>query len=403
MIRVRLRIGDDATWDTYERWGLIYMDADERTEAPIKARATTSYAEEPGEHTDARTVQDAFDYKAKFLIECKDGAVENVNTVIARLNRAMYDERDGVRVYKEVTFYNDYNHVKITGLPEPIAEPVRVDRKYKIRDIAEVELKIRVSNPQLCDFHYHHNMIGEFAADSTEEDWYWWPNGVKTAIPVDPKTKKFSYEWAGKLTRISNLFIGSNANRSRLKSLECIPSMADALGSSYYAFSGMPEIERLPEEIDMPEITDAAYTFLALNSLKRIGEVNTPKVKSMEMVINTGGSELHTIESLDIGAITKSTMVDFQHCPAAKMYLKNFGKATLTEFFVTSPRWGNDAVVAGARDSMVRTLLTDSCDRLADGMPVATVVLHADALARLTEHEIVMMTEKGYNVTAIES
>lgn len=403
MIRVKLQIGDDAAWDTYERWGLIYMDADERTEAPIKARATSSYAEEPGEHTDARTVQDAFDYKTKFLIECNDGAMENVNAAIARLNRAMYDVCDGVRVYKEVTFYNDYNHVKITGIPEPIAEPVKVDRRYGISDIAEVELKIRVGKPQLCDFHYHHNMIGEFAADSTEEDWYWWPNGVKTAIPVNPTTKKFAYEWTGRLRDIRNLFIGASTNRSKLKSLECVPSMAEALGSSYYAFSGMPELERLPAEIDMPEITDAAYTFLALNSIKRIGVVNTPKAKSMEMVINTGGSELHTIESLDIGAITKSTISDFQHCPAAKMYLKKFGKAALTEFFVTSPRWGDDAVVPGARDSMVRTLLTDSCDRLADGMPVATVVLHADALARLTKHEIVMITEKGYNVTAIQS
>ena len=67
MIKVRLQIGDGAIEDTYSKWGLIYLDADERTEAPIKAREVTSYAEEAGEHVDPRSVPDAFDYTAKFL------------------------------------------------------------------------------------------------------------------------------------------------------------------------------------------------------------------------------------------------------------------------------------------------------------------------------------------------
>ena len=156
MIRVRLQIGDDEILDTFEGWGFIYMDADERTEAPIKKREVSSYAEEAGERTDPRTVQDAFDYKVKFLIECPNRNLENANAKIAAFNSALYTTSydSDIRTYKEVTFYNDYNRVKIVGLPEPIAQPTKLYRRQdgRILDCAQVELKIRVGDPSKCNF-----------------------------------------------------------------------------------------------------------------------------------------------------------------------------------------------------------------------------------------------------------
>lgn len=156
MIRVRLQIGDGDILDTFAGWGFIYMDADERTEAPIKTREITSYAEEAGERTDPRTVQDAFDYKVKFLIECPNRNLENANAKIAIFNKSLYTSSydSNIRTYKEVTFYNDYNRVKIVGLPEPIAQPTDFFRKQNgsALDCAQVELKIRVSDPAKCDF-----------------------------------------------------------------------------------------------------------------------------------------------------------------------------------------------------------------------------------------------------------
>lgn len=156
MIRVRIQIGDGGILDTFDGWGFIYMDADERTEAPIKKRETISYAEEAGEHTDPRTVQDAFDYKVKFLIECPNRNLENANAKIAAFNSALYTTsyNSDIRTYKEVTFYNDYNRVKIVGIPEPIAQPTDFFRKQdgSALDCAQVELKIRVENPSKCDF-----------------------------------------------------------------------------------------------------------------------------------------------------------------------------------------------------------------------------------------------------------
>ena len=187
MIRVRLQIGDDEILDTFEGWGFIYMDADERTEAPIKKREVSSYAEEAGERTDPRTVQDAFDYKVKFLIECPNRNLENANAKIALFNKSLYTRGydSNIRTYKEVTFYNDYNRVKIVGLPEPIAQPTDFFRKQdgSALDCAQVELKIRVGDPSKCDFDM--SLDESYIPDS----------------PVNPNitTDEFGISWYNKL------------------------------------------------------------------------------------------------------------------------------------------------------------------------------------------------------------
>lgn len=156
MIRSRIQIGDGEVEDFQNKWGFIYMDADERTEAPIKKRDTTSYAEEAGKHIDPRTVQDAFDYTAQFLIEAPNYNMQNANSVIAKFNRALYTQEadSDIRRYKTVTFYNDHNRAKIVGIPEPIAEPTEFYRRDdgSQMDCVLVELKISVGNPAMCDF-----------------------------------------------------------------------------------------------------------------------------------------------------------------------------------------------------------------------------------------------------------
>lgn len=154
MINVRIQIGDGATEDTFAAHRLIYKDADNRTEAPIKKRDVTSYAEEAGEHTDPRTVQDAFDYKVRFIVDGQNSNLDNVNAIVAAFNARLYTQAPGsdIRTYKEVTFYNDFKRVKIVGVPEPIAVPNEMKRSRNGYDFAEVELTIHVSDPTKCDF-----------------------------------------------------------------------------------------------------------------------------------------------------------------------------------------------------------------------------------------------------------
>lgn len=157
MIRnIGIKIGDGEVLDTYDGYGLIYLKSDNRTEAPVKKRDTTSYAEEAGEHIDPRTVQDAFDHTITFLIECPNKALVNANTVIGKFNSLLYAERSDsdIRVYKQVTVFDSYKRVKIVGLPEPIAEPKELYRRQdgSIMDCAVVEFKLRCNNPGACDF-----------------------------------------------------------------------------------------------------------------------------------------------------------------------------------------------------------------------------------------------------------
>lgn len=154
MIKVRIQIGDGAVEDTYSAHGLIYASSDHRTEAPIKERDTVSFAEEAGQHTDPRTVQDAFDYTVSFIISAHNTNLDNVNAKIAAFNAKLYTQATGsdIRTYKEVVFYNDFKRVKIVGIPDPIAEASELSRSKDGYDYALVEFVIHVDDPTKCDF-----------------------------------------------------------------------------------------------------------------------------------------------------------------------------------------------------------------------------------------------------------
>ncbi len=156
MIKARIKIGDGAILDTVTAWGLIPIDADERTAPPKKKHDVTTYAEEAGEHLDPRTVDDAFDYKAKFLIEAPNQNLTNVNAKIATFNAALSETipDTDIKKFKEVELYYDLNRVKIVGIPDPIAVPTEVYHSPSAgtMDFAICELTIRVANPKKCNF-----------------------------------------------------------------------------------------------------------------------------------------------------------------------------------------------------------------------------------------------------------
>ena len=154
MINVRIQIGDGAIEDTHTAHKLIYLEADNRTEAPIKKRDVTTYAEQAGDNTDPRTVQDAFDYKVRFIIDGQDKDLKRVNSIIAAFNKKLYTQEanSDIRTYKEVTLYNDFKPCKIVGLPEPIAECKEFKKSRNGYEFAQVEFVIHVSDPTKCNF-----------------------------------------------------------------------------------------------------------------------------------------------------------------------------------------------------------------------------------------------------------
>lgn len=154
MIRVRLQIENGEIKDTYDAYGLIYLSADHRFAPPIKDFEKTSYPEQAGENTDNRTVDDAFDYKVTFFVECPNSNLDNANVRIKAVNDLMYSKSGDIKTFKEWTLYNDYKKVKIVGIPQPIEEAKEFwrDNKGKVHDCVQIELTLHVSKPHLCDF-----------------------------------------------------------------------------------------------------------------------------------------------------------------------------------------------------------------------------------------------------------
>lgn len=156
MIRVKIQIEDGAIEDSYEKWGFISMDADERTAPDEKEDDVSNYAGEAGEHRDGRTVDAPFDYTAKFLVEAPNRDLTNVNTKINAFNKAIREtiSDSDIKRKKEITIYHLLNRVKIVGFPDLIAVPKELYHSNQLGgfDFAVFELKIRVSDPRKCDF-----------------------------------------------------------------------------------------------------------------------------------------------------------------------------------------------------------------------------------------------------------
>ncbi len=156
MIRSLIQIEGGAIEDFFTKFGFIYMDADERTAPDEKEDAVSSYADEPGEHRDGRTVDAPFDYTARFIVEAEGSDADNVNRKIAAFNNAVRERipDSDVKRKREIAFYNLNNRCKIVGTAEAIAVPQEAQYAHRagLTEYADVELKIRVSDPRKCDF-----------------------------------------------------------------------------------------------------------------------------------------------------------------------------------------------------------------------------------------------------------
>ena len=153
MLTARIKIGDGQIVDT-QTYGLVYLDSDKVVGAPTKGFESTQYPEEEGEHIMPKTVDAAFDYKAKFFIQAT--TLQSANDRIAAFNAMLYTQEQGsdTKTFKQVEFYNDYKRHKIVGIPQPMAEATEFwrDMKNQVNDVVIVELNIRVTKPSLCDF-----------------------------------------------------------------------------------------------------------------------------------------------------------------------------------------------------------------------------------------------------------
>lgn len=141
----------------YRAFGLLYLSSDNILEAPTNGFESTSYIDEPGEHIYNKTTAAAFDYKVKFLVEAPNKNLVSANSKIKAFNDAFRSvDENGVQTITKITLFNTYKRVKIVGYPSPISSPTSFfrDKNGVEHDAVEVELTIRVDNPQECDFDF---------------------------------------------------------------------------------------------------------------------------------------------------------------------------------------------------------------------------------------------------------
>lgn len=140
--------------DSVAGYKLWYVSSDHRFGADVKDYDVTTYPEQEGENIIPKTVDAPFDYKVKFYVKA-DGSLDNANTVIKAFNDLLYTaDQNGVKTFKQVSFYNDYKKVLIVGYPKPIALATQFwrDSTGAEHDVVVVEWVIRVNKPSLCNF-----------------------------------------------------------------------------------------------------------------------------------------------------------------------------------------------------------------------------------------------------------
>lgn len=152
MIKARIQIGEGEIYDTFERFGFVYLNGDKKFAAPIKDFEETSYPEQAGVNILPKTTDDTFEYKVVFFIQTN--SITRANRKIADFNSALYTKEGDVKTFKRVTLYDDYKGVKIVGYPRPVSEATDFwrDSKGVQADVVCVEFNIKVDNPSLCDF-----------------------------------------------------------------------------------------------------------------------------------------------------------------------------------------------------------------------------------------------------------
>lgn len=128
-------------------------------------------------------------------------------------------------------------------------------------------------------------------------------------------------------------------------------------------------------DISLPSATSAGYMFGDCTALVKINSLNIPKAS---VGLNTDTLRFFVV--------------------------KNIGESHSTPVsFSSIPNWGiEDETIplsAGARQSLIDSLITFSYDRAAAGMTACTITLSATTKALLTDEEIAQITAKGFTLS----
>lgn len=159
-----------------------------------------------------------------------------------------------------------------------------------------------------------------------------------------------------------------------------------------FKLASVEGISKLPYLGDCEELTIETINYTYSTS---IPDINTKKCKTINIkYISTEG-----IKGIDFDSVTSLSLVwedygDYAQ-PYAYLTIRNLGKSSLDTYsFIGAEGWSK----AYSRYTLVDSLITNSYDRAANGMPPATINLHYDVVDDLTDIEIAEITAKGFTL-----
>ena len=156
------------------------------------------------------------------------------------------------------------------------------------------------------------------------------------------------------------------------------------------------------------KVTDFNYAFPRITS-PEFKEMDTSSGTNLEYILIDTHEYLIKIAGLSLKSL--NTVIEHYYLTGwgtmnklRYVLLKDFGTGSdcTSADFTYWPNWGKEdetiPLSAGARQSLVDTLITYSYDRATAGYSTCTVTLHADTKALLTQDEIAQITAKGYTL-----
>ncbi len=164
-----------------------------------------------------------------------------------------------------------------------------------------------------------------------------------------------------------------------------------------YMFGYCSALTMIPQ-LDTSNVTNMGYMFGYCSALTMIPQLDTSNVTNMAGMFYNDSS-LTTIPQLDTSNVTNMGYMLFYCTALHTLTLKGLGMSTkLTSIdFSYCSKWGTAG--EASRQSLIDTLINYSYDRAGNGLSAATLKLHADTKALLTDEEKAQIVAKGFTIS----
>ncbi len=284
----------------------------------------------------------------------------------------------------------------------------------KLTDIAESKLLIKkaLTDADVGDVGDVLRTYAEKIGAVADDRWLYMDNGV---------IKNFSHihanESYGKLFDLTRKTDLEQVHHIKFMNIEYLNSMfanftaltavrdfsaPSAINTSlmFKSCSSLTEVSGL----DFPNVTNTEYMFQSCTSLTELSSLDFPNMTITSYMFG-GCTSLIKIGSFDLSSVTSFGNYLFYQCKALRyLAIRNLGKSRLISYsFSEAENWGveDDTIPlsAGARQSLIDSLITYSHDRAAAGMSACTISLSSTTKALLTEAEIAQITAKGFTIS----